>query len=286
MANRIWYYHFGRGIVNTPSDFGLKGDRPGNPQLLDWLASEFVKEGWSLKALHRLIMTSNTYQQASDSNEASAKADPDDTLFWRFPRHRLEGETIRDAMLAVSGRLNPKMGGPSIFPELPPGMQSRGGWSVNKDVTERDRRSICVFVRRNTRYPMFETFDMPDTHESCSRRNVTTSPLQALTMLNSALTLNWAQSFADRVMRTAGENLDRQIEMAYRMAFSRMPSREEKETVQNFFDRQRAILAERRSSGEKLAEPIGVMPVDAAQGAALVDFCHTLLNANEFVYCN
>jgi hypothetical protein len=287
MVNRIWHYHFGRGIVGTPSDLGLKGDRPSHPAMLDWLASEFIKNGWSMKYLHRLIMTSSTYGQSSAYNETAAQADPQNRLLWRFPRQRLEGEVIRDSMLAVSGRLNPTMGGPSIFPELPPGMSSRGGWDLTKEKSERDRRSIYVFVRRNTRYPMFETFDMPDTHESCARRNVTTSPVQALTMLNSNLTLEWAEAFAERVLQSAGSNRRAQIETAFQLAYSRRPSAAEITTIQSFFDNHRAIVAQRASAGEKLALP-SERPesVTAEEAATLVDFCHMLINANEFVYRN
>src|SRR6266540_1813783 len=223
MVNRIWHYHFGRGIVGTPSDFGVKGDRPTHPGLLDWLASEFVKNGWSIKKLHRLIMTSATYRQSSRYEEFAAKVDPDDTLLWRYPRHRLAGEEIRDAALEVAGLLNLKMGGPSVFPELPPGMSpTYSGWKLTKDAAERNRRSIYVFVKRNTRYPLFESFDMPDTHESCPRRAVTTSPMQALNLLNSELTLAWAQNFAGRVIKLAGCDRDQQIDAAYRIAFSRI----------------------------------------------------------------
>src|SRR6185436_11988780 len=132
-------------------------------------------------------------------------------LLWRFPRQRLEGEVIRDSALAVAGLLNPKMGGPSVLPELPSGLSVRGGWKVSTDEAERNRRSVYILVRRNTRYPMFETFDMPDTHESCARRNITTTPVQALTMLNSELTLQWAQNFAGRILQAAGNDLDAQI---------------------------------------------------------------------------
>ena len=315
MVNRLWHYHFGRGIVGTPSDFGLKGERPTHPQLLDWLASDFIRSGWSLKHIHRLIMNSRTYQQASDFNEQNARIDPEKKLLWRFPRQRLEGEVIRDSMLAVAGELNLKMGGPSIFPELPPGMVSRGGWKVNEDQSERNRRSVYVFVRRNTRYPMFETFDMPDTHESCPRRNVTTGPLQALTMLNSKLTVEWAQSFAGRVLAMAGEKRESQIEAAFRIAYSRRPDQTEKEIAKIFFDRQREIIRARRYDDQPLALPVksatGIDPgprvsrpaagandtanggsgdprseIDPVDGAALVDFCHALINANEFVYRN
>src|SRR5881296_3055188 len=219
MVNRLWHYHFGRGLVGTPSDLGLKGDRPTHPALLDWLAAEFMEpvqsfnrsivqsdtsgrggepshdstiprfndstkaQPWSLKHLHRLILNSATYQQSSAHREAAAKVDPQNKLLWKFPRQRLQGEVIRDSALAVAGLLNLKIGGPSVFPELPAGMTPpRGGWKVSAG-EEQNRRSVYVFVRRNSRYPMFDCFDMPDPHESCPRRNVTTSPIQSLTLL-------------------------------------------------------------------------------------------------------
>ena len=158
---------------------------------------------------------------------------------------------------------------------------------MTRDPLERDRRSIYVFVRRNTRYPMFDMFDMPDTHESCSRRNVTTSPLQALTLLNSSLMLDWAQSFAGRVLITAGGDPDRQIEAAYRLAYSRKATKDEKALMRQFMAQQESIIAERSAAGEKLALP-SVLPekVDPVHAATLVDLCHTLMNSNEFVYRN
>jgi hypothetical protein len=288
MVNRIWQYHFGRGLVGTPSDFGLRGDRPAHPALLDWLASEFVARGWSMKSLHGLIMTSATYQQSSAYREAAAKVDPENKLLWRFPRHRLEGEFIRDSALAVAGLLNPTIGGPSIFPKLPEGMPTpRGGWKVNDDADDRNRRSIYVFVRRNTRYPLFDSFDMPDPHESCARRNVTTSPIQALHLLNDRLTLAWAQSFAGRVLDCAGDTFDRQIETAFLLAYARKPDQQEKQIAREFFRNHVKILAERAQSSEELALPPGLSAsADPLHAAALVDFCHMLINANEFVYVN
>jgi len=288
MVNRIWQHHFGQGIVGTPSDFGLKGERPTHPQLLDWLTTAFIRGGWSLKALHRLILASNTYQQSSAHREAPARLEPANRLLWKFPRQRLEGEVIRDASLAVAGLLNPKHGGPSVFPELPPGMPTpRGGWRVNDDAAERNRRSVYVFVRRNTRYPMFDSFDMPDPHESCARRNVTTSPLQALSLLNGKLALEWAQAFAGRVLAAAAAEEARQIEQAYRLAYGRRPDASERAIAAAFFRTQRALMDERERTGEPLVLP-SVLPegVAPAQGAVLVDFCHALLNANEFVYVN
>jgi hypothetical protein len=287
MVNRIWHYHFGLGIVGTPSDFGLKGERPTHPELLDWLAAEFVKNGWSMKYMHRLIMTSETYKQASISRADAVKVNPEDKLLWRFPRHRLEGEVIRDSALAVSGLLNTKMGGPSVFPELPAGLEGRGGWNVTKDGGERNRRSVYVFVRRNTRYPMFETFDMPDTHESCARRNVTTSPLQALTMLNDKLTIEWAESLAGRVLKAAGNDQVTQVKVAYELALAREPKIEEVEMVKRFFAEHSKIVKERAVEDEPLSLPVGFpQDGDKVAGATLVDFCHALLNSNEFVYVN
>jgi hypothetical protein len=287
MVNRIWNYHFGRGIVSTPSNFGVAGERPSQPELLDWLAGEFVRQGWSVKAMHRLIMNSSVYQQASVVDAPAAAAiDPQNRLWWRFPRHRLEGEAIRDAALTVAGRLNPKMGGPSVFPELPPGMASRGGWKTSEGA-ERNRRSVYVFVRRNTRYPMFEAFDMPDTHESCPRRDVTTSPIQALTMLNSAPAMEWAEGLAARVLEGGGDNREAQIAVAYKLAYSRPPTAEESKIAFEFLQRHREIIASRVKSGGRITE-VAALPagVDAVDAAALVDFCHMLINSNEFVYVN
>ena len=288
MVNRIWHYHFGKGIVGTTSDFGLKGNRPTHPALLDWLASEFMQNGWSMKHLHRLIMASSTYQQSSKYRMEAARIDPEDNLLWRFPLCRLEGEAIRDSALAVAGLLNPKMGGPSIFPELPPGMPTpRGGWKVDDDFAERNRRSIYVFVRRNTRYPLFDSFDMPDPHESCSRRNVTTSPIQALNLLNSKLTLEWAQNFAARILHSAGAHREKQIETAFRLAYSRLPDRTEKQIAEKFFQSHRPLLEQRVDNGEELALPSDLPKgLDPIEAATLVDLCHMLINANEFVYRN
>jgi len=280
MVNRIWHYHFGRGIAGTPSDFGVMGERPTHPELLDWLAAEFVKSGWSMKQMHRLIMNSSVYQQSAEFRKNAAETDPGNRLLWAFPRHRLEGEAIRDSSLAVAGLLNTKMGGPSVFPELPVGMPTpRGGWKVSQ-AEERNRRSIYIFVRRNTRYPMLEAFDMPDTHESCSRRDVTTTAPQALTMLNDRVALEWAQAFAGRVLAEKDP-----VDSAFRLAYSRPPDGWEKDTAATFFHKQAPLIRERVARGEKLALP-PAMPEGMApeQAAAWVDFCQMLMNSNEFVY--
>jgi hypothetical protein len=266
MVNRLWHHHFGRGIVGTPSDFGLMGDRPTNKDLLDWLAATFVEKKWSIKEMHRLMVNSATYQQDSAFNEASAKIDPDNKYQWRFSRRRLEGEAVRDSMLAVSGALNLKMGGPGVFPPLPPGMETRGGWKRNEVESEASRRSVYIFVRRNTRYPMLEAFDMPDTHESCARRSQTISPSQSLDLLNNELILGWAKSFAAKVANDGGMSEQAQIDRAFKLAYLRPASETERRMSQDFLARQRTITGSKEQ--------------------ALTDFCHMLLNANEFLYLN
>ena len=292
MANRIWQHHFGRGIVATPSDFGLMGERPTHPELLDWLTDEFVGNGWSMKRMHRLIMTSEAYQQSSDFREASNEKDPFNRLLWRYPPRRLEGEVIRDSALKVAGLLNPAIGGKSVFPPLPRHMpEPRGGWEMSEDAADQNRRSVYVFVRRNARYPMLQVYDMPDTHTTCARREVTMTAPQALAYLNSDQTMSWAQSFAGRVVDEAGADRNAQIERAYRIAYSRSPDGWEKDSSLTFLDRHAKIIADREAEespdGEpaKLALPtVMAENLKPAQAAALVDFCHSILNSNEFVF--
>ncbi len=284
MVNRIWHHHFGRGIVATPSDFGRMGERPTHPELLDWMTSEFIENGWSIKRMHRLIMTSETYQQASDHVEAGKHADPFNRLLWRFPPQRLEGEVIRDAMLATSGMLNDQIGGPSVFPPLPDGMpKPRGGWNLTEDAEQQRRRSVYIFVRRNARYPMMHAFDMPDTHESCARRDVTTTAPQALSLLNDEQTIEWSQGFAGRVLERAGADPTVQVEQAYLLAYSRKPDAAEKDEAQTFLAKQRDVIRA-KETGENALPSYVPHGMDVASAAALVDFSHALLNSNEFVY--
>ncbi len=288
MVNRIWHYHFGQGLAPEPSDFGLMGGKPTHPELLDWLTSEFTRTGWDVKRMHKLILMSNTYQQSTAGNAAAAKADPRNKLLWQFRRERLEGEVIRDAALAVAGLLDEKLGGPSVFPPLPDGAgKPRGGWKTPADASETNRRSIYIFIRRNARFPMMEAFDMPDTHESCGRRNQTITAPQAMALLNDKNSLLWAQAFAGRVIGLGGADEKADIEAAYRLAYGRSPDGFEKDTVSTFLARQKQITAERAASGEKLALPASFPDAfDKPTAAALVDLCQMLLNSNEFVYRN
>ncbi len=232
------------------------------------------------------MVTSNTYRQSSGYNEAAAKVDPQNRLLWHFPRQRLEGEVIRDSGLAVAGLLNTKMGGPSVFPELPPGMETRGGWKVNEDPAERNRRSVYIFVRRNTRYPMLESLDMPDTHESCGRRNLTTTAPQALTLLNSKLTLEWAQAFAARVMQHR-RGCRRASRWKPLINWPTRGSPTRRNCKPRWDSWSASVALSLRAQGAVLALPTPAPePSDRPAAAALVDLCHMLMNSNEFVYRN
>ncbi|HEV3163796.1 MAG TPA: DUF1549 and DUF1553 domain-containing protein [Isosphaeraceae bacterium] len=262
MVNRLWQYHFGRGIVATPSDFGVMGSEPSHPELLDWLATELVHRGWSLKAMHRLMVTSASYRQSSRFDADPFAADAENTLLWRHTRQRLDGEAIRDALLAVSGQLNLAMGGLCVFPELPAELtklSSKGAiWPLSPNAADRHRRSLYVFIRRNLRYPFFEAFDRPDTNASCPRRPVTTIAPQALSLLNSKLAFDAARGLAERVTKEAGPNTEARIELAYRAALGRSPSPGEIELALQFLTQ----------GGDK----------------SITSFCLALLNINEFIY--
>jgi hypothetical protein len=297
MVNRIWQNHFGTGIVATPGDFGRMGSRPTHPELLDYLASTFVENGWSMKKLHRLIVLSNTYQQSSENQVKAAEADPDNKLLWRYSRRRMEAEAIRDSMLAVTGLLNPQMGGPGVYPPVPAGTLSElsatavaGGWKTEKDPAQSNRRSVYIFVRRNLPYPMLQEFDTANTFESWHVRKNTVTPSQSLDLLNNDLVLDFARSFAGRVLNEdKGLAPDAQVDAAFRFAFGRQASVEEQKMATAFFERQIPIMAARLREGEKAKPPMPIKTPDGmepARAAAFVDLCQMLLASNEFLYIN
>jgi hypothetical protein len=287
IVNRLWHNHFGRGIVATPSDFGTQGAEPSHPELLDWLATELVARGWSLKAMHRLMVTSATYRQSSVPDARTRDVDPDNELFTCMFRRRLEGEAVRDALLAAAGELDVRVGGPSVFPDLPPGVVTRGGWDRSASAADRARRSVYVFVRRNLKYPLFDAFDTPDTNVTCPERNVSVNAPQALMLLNSGLVLDEARALAGRVIATAIDPHDPAalVASAYRLALSRPPDTTETARGVQFLEDQAGIVSERAAhpGGAALPRPLPD-GYDSARGAALVDLCHALLNLNEFVF--
>jgi hypothetical protein len=239
-ANRLWNYHFGRGIVATPNDFGRMGARPTHPELLDYLANRLVENGWRSKALHREIVLSNTYRQASQSPAAAAaqEKDPENKLYWKFSRRRLEAEEIRDSMLAVAGKLNTKQGGPSVIvpvdPDLVNLLYKPSQWAVTPDSSEHDRRSIYLLAKRNLRLPFMETFDAPDMQISCARRESSTHAPQALELLNGDLSNRLADALAERLRKEAGASVSKRVELAYRLAAGRLPSLKEKQLATRF----------------------------------------------------
>ena len=292
MANRVWQGHFGTGIVATSGDFGIMGDRPSNQALLDYLAASLVENGWSIKKLHRLIMLSNTYRESSLSEASLSKAgaaaiDPDNKLMWHYPRHRAEGEVVRDAMLFTAGRLNLEMGGPGVRPELPEGVDTSGysTWNVTKDEAETRRRSIYVYVKRVLTYPMFEAFDAATSEESCPRRFSTVVPSQALTLMNDKYVLDWSRSFAGRVLADSGLTREQQINRAYRIAFGRAPQPDEVTAVSDFLNRQSALVSGRIARNEPVLLPDQIPAgTEESFAAAFVDFTHALMSSNEFLY--
>jgi hypothetical protein len=288
MVNRIWHHHFGRGIVGTPSDFGAIGDPPTHPELLDWLASYFVENGWSIKQMHRLIMTSSTYRQDS-LGRTDENYDPNNRMLWRYPPQRLEAESIRDSALFVSGSLNSKVGGPSVFPPLPDGRPiPAGGWKVSPGLGDHVRRSVYIFVRRNDRFPLLEAFDFPDTHEPCACRNQTMTAPQALALLNGDQPAKWAYAFASRILVEAGSDRASQVRLASRIAFSRDPDALEMHAAIEFLDRQTRLLESEDSENSKPKEADRTNREANATPhfQALSDYCLMLLNANEFLFRN
>jgi hypothetical protein len=240
MVNRIWQHHFGEGLVRTPSDFGKNGDRPSHPELLDWLASEFVEKNWSIKAMHKLMLTSNTYKQSTSHPESKqyAENDPDNRLLWRMNWLRLESEALRDSVLALSGRLNPESGGPGMFfnvkDEIAQGFEFFKWYA--SDEKQQLRRSIYAFQRRSLMMPMLEVFDGANMSESCSRRSVTTVAPQALTLLNGELTATESKHFAKRVIDIAPESRDGQIDTAFQLVLFRDATTAEKEHASKLFN--------------------------------------------------
>ncbi|MFN0122351.1 MAG: DUF1553 domain-containing protein [Blastocatellia bacterium] len=326
IVNRVWSWHFGRGLVATPGNFGKMGAAPTHPALLDWLAMEFMgkdsermkDEGgrmkgsqerqkakdkgqkakidgaqsrpassfilhpsslsspWSLKRLHRLIMTSATYQMASGfAAPANMEKDAANVWLWRFPLRRLEGETIRDVILSASGQLNLQAGGPPFFPAIPPAVRDSyqmGRWVMTKEEPATWRRGVYSYWKRGLKYPMFEVYDQPDPNVTCETRNVTTVPTQALTLLNNEFVLIQAERLAERIAREAGDEMGRQARLLYHIAYSRAPEVDELARARTFMQKQRAYHQSQASANVSLL--------------ALTDLAHVILNTNEFVYIN
>ena len=292
IVNRLWQHHMGRGIVNTPSDFGVRGEAPTHPELLDWLATELIAQGWKLKPIHRLIVTSATYRQESRSERLQTKEDPQNTAFWRQNKRRLDAEGLRDAMLAVTGELNPKRGGPGVLVPIEQEVRDLifteaevvDLWPVTPDKSEHLRRSLYVFRKRNVRYPMFDAFDAPDTQTACPQRQTSTHALQALVVLNSDFAVARAEALAGRLFRDRPADATDRIDRAYELVLAREPSASERTQAEQFVKNQ-AIFLRDSAKSRGLAQPsFTPANLDRFEGAAWVDFSMAMLNRNEFLY--
>ncbi len=270
MANRLWQHHFGRAICPSPNDFGYLGERPTHPELLDWLAIHLVESGWSLKALHRTMMNSMTYRMSSETSSVALAKDPQNDLFWRYNMRRLSAEEMRDSILALTGALNLAMGGPSMFPELPPEVlatsSTKGGKWGNSTPEEQARRSIYIKIKRSLQPPELVDFDFADTDSSCAVRFTTTVPTQALNMLNSAFLNEQAVRFADNLRADLPE-ADRHARM--RRAIELALCREATDNEIALADAMMADMVAKHGLDEK---------------AAFDRFCLLVLNLNEFIY--
>jgi hypothetical protein len=296
MVNRLWHYHFNRGIVATPNDFGAQGAAPTHPDLLDWLATEFVQQRWSVKAMHRLMVLSNTYQVASEGEPGkmlptNRAKDLDNRLFWRYNRRRLEAEEFRDSMLSVAGNLNLRAGGPGVFvpvqPILTKQLYNPRQWVITPEAEEHYRRSVYLVAKRNLKLPFMEAFDSPDMQNSCARREQSTHALQALELLNGDFSNAQAAELAGRLLRENGSNPDAVIATAFRLATGRLPSYRENELTKQFLAKQAELLRDRARKGDELLLP-SRMPshIDPATGAAVCDFALAVFNLPGFLYVN
>jgi hypothetical protein len=287
IVNRIWLNHFGRGLVPTPGDFGALGAEPTHPELLDWLADEFVASGWSVKHLQRLIMTSTAYRQSSRRHPEGDAVDAEDSLYWRMPIRRLEAEALRDAALAVSGELNLKP-----FGEAVPVMADRvGRFVIGKENLnagrpgavlpmkgEDLRRSVYIQARRSRPLSVMAPFDLPRMEPNCTSRNASTVAPQSLMLMNSQFVTTRANEFARRVQNEAGDDVVVQIRLAWQLVFTAEPSEEELQEAVSFVETQTKHFAANPAPESK--DKTKVLP----QHEALTSFCHALLSSNRFLY--
>lgn len=294
-VNRVWSQYFDKGIVGTPADFGRAGEKPTHPALLDYLAGNFVKNGWSVKKLQREILLSSVYRQASDERQDVVKVDPKNELLAVYPRKRLEAEEIRDALLYASGQLTDVVGGPSVFPPIAKVLENGQAdfdgnrqWTVSKDKADWNRRSIYIFSRRSLPYPLLQNFDPANPSQAHHKRDVTTTPLQALTLFNSDIVVNWSQALAGRIINEAGKDESAQLSRLYQILFAREPNKTEKAALKAFLAKEEGVVQKKVAAGKfEAAVPSGLKDpsvINPVRGAAFVDLVHTVANSSDFAY--
>jgi len=279
MVNRIWQHHFGRGLVTTPSDFGTRGTRPTHPELLDWLAGEFIARGWSIKAMHRLILTSAVYQQSSEASAEALARDRENLFLSHQNRARLEGEAVRDSLLAISGRLNRQMAGPSVSPPIPSDITKISkNWTTSADADDHARRSLYILTRRNLRFPFLEVFDAPDSNLPCPERGRSTTAPQSLTLLNSDEVMSAAGATAERLIKEAGTT-EACVTLAFRLTLGRPPTAKEQTMARDFLN---SCSIRRKDSHSSYSEIVNRKPEITLSDWS--ELCRALFNLNAFVY--
>lgn len=296
-VNRVWAQLFNKGIAGIVEDFGRAGEKPSHPELLDYLASSFVKGGWDVKQLQREIVLSAVYRQSSAERAEVVAVDPNNKLLAVYPRKRLDAEEIRDSLLYASAELDETIGGPAVFPKVPDSLvagnvlaNGQGGalWEQAKDPGDHKRRSIYTFVRRSLPYPLTASFDPADPSKPHHKRDVTTTPLQALTLFNSDVVFGWSQALAGRVISEAGTNENAQLEKLYEILFSRKPTRSEKSALKDFLKQQEKLVENKAWTDKfEVAVPTGLKDtkdLDPFKAAAFVDLVHAVANSNDFAY--
>jgi hypothetical protein len=279
IVNRLWQHHFGEGLVRTPGDFGVRSDPPTHPELLEWLARDLVENGWKLKRLQKLMLTSAVYQQSSAHDDAKTAVDPENKLLWRMRPRRLEAEILRDSILEVSGKLNRQAGGPSFKPQIAGEAQVARNLKTPypqdvKDGPENQRRSVYMFHKRVIPYPLLAAFDRPDSLQSCSRRDATTVAPQALALLNDPFVRLRSLDFAERLIAEAKDDNAAAIARAFQLSYGRGPSTTEQAAAAEFVSVQIKLRSERDN---KAAPP-------EIRRLVLADFCQALFGLNEFLF--
>jgi hypothetical protein len=285
IVNRIWQEFFGRGLVETSENLGTRGDLPSHPELLDWLATEFMRSGWDVKSIQRLIVCSATYRQSSKAREDLESRDPHNRLLARQSRIRLSAELIRDVTLATSGLLNSAIGGKSVYPPQPAGVGElayKNQWKQSKGA-DLYRRGLYIHFKRTAPYPQLVTFDAPNSLITCSRRERSTTPLQALTLLNDPVFFEAAQALAARILREKQGSLSDRIDYAFRLCLGHEPTRRDKDRLEKYYSSQREELENDPKTADLVIPPKGVEGIDRSEMAAWVRLSSVLLNLDEFI---
>ena len=285
-VNRIWMRYFGRGIVQTENDFGYQGDLPSHPELLDWLATSFVENGWSQKELHRLILTSATYRQASYDRPDLKEIDPNNKLLARQSRLRVDAEIVRDLALSVSDLLAPKIGGPSVYPPQPSGVyaftQNRYQWKTSEG-EDRYRRGVYTFFMRSAPYPMLTTFDVPRFNSTCTKRSRSNTPLQSLAIANDETMVEFAQAFATRILDQNLNTDHKKLNYAFQLCMSRPPGDQELNQLESYLYQQRKVFEDHPDDAKLLVGKRDSKTVSVSEAASWTAVARVLLNLDEFI---